>query len=268
MSLMSNPPDTAPVVSMRSVSVGYEGRPVLRDVDLTISAGEVVALLGANGSGKSTLVRTILGLIPPLSGSLELFGVPTARFNQRARVGYVPQRDTVGGGVPATVEEVVTAGRLGRRRLIGPFLWPHDRGIVANAIATVGLIEKTGQPVSTLSGGQQRRTLIARALASEPDLLVMDEPMAGVDQPNIEILVRTLRNLVGRGLTVILVTHELASVSSLIERAVTLRHGRIDYDGPAHFLPGTGDHDVDPHGHSDRLPEDDSDLGLGSGVVE
>lgn len=265
MTLMSTSVDGASVVAMRSVFSGYDGRPILRGVDLEVEAGEVVAILGANGSGKSTLVRTLLGLTPVLAGSLRLFGAPAGRFRDRARIGYVPQRDTVGGGVPATVEEVVAAGRLGRRRLLGPVLRAPDHAVVAHAIATVGLEEKAGRPVNTLSGGQQRRALIARALAGEPDLLVMDEPLAGVDQPNVEILVRTLRELVERGMTLLLVTHELASVASLVDRAVVLRHGRADYDGPPDLVAGFAGHD--PPGHAAPSGAD-ADLRIGSGVIE
>lgn len=253
-------------ITMRSVSVGYEGRPVLHGLDLEVAWGDVVALLGPNGSGKSTLVRAILGLVPILAGSLELFGVPADRFTDRARIGYVPQRDSVGGGVPATVQEVVAAGRLGRRRLLGPLLRSHDRAIVAEAIATVGLTEKSGQTVTTLSGGQQRRTLIARALASQPDLLVMDEPLAGVDVANTRILAQALTALAERGTTLLLVTHDLSAVASLIRRAVILRHGQVSYDGP----PGVGTipTDSDPHGGAERPAVDDHDLGLRPGVVD
>lgn len=250
--------DDRPVaVSTRSLTVGYGGRPVLRGIDFDIPVGDVVALLGPNGSGKSTLVRAILGLVPLTSGSLRLFGVDAAQFGDRARIGYVPQRDTIAGGVPATVEEIVAAGRLGRRRILGPFLRSADRTIVSEAIATVGLTEKARQPVATLSGGQQRRTLIARALASEPELLIMDEPLAGVDAANIEILVGSLNALVKRDVTIILVTHELGPVRSLLRRTLVLRHGEVGYDGPPERVDDTPS-DADPHG-----PAGTTDDGLG-----
>ncbi|HZC25756.1 MAG TPA: ABC transporter ATP-binding protein [Actinopolymorphaceae bacterium] len=239
----------ASVVRLRGGSVSYAGQQAVSAVDLDVAPGEVVAVLGPNGSGKSTLMRAILGLVPLAAGSLDLFGVPAERFRDRARIGYVPQRHTVGGGVPATVQEVVSSGRLSRRRLFGPWLASTDRGIVADAIATVGLAEKAHEQVVRLSGGQQRRTLIARALASQPDLLVMDEPFAGVDLPNQEILATTLHALVRGGVTLLLVTHEIMPVASLVRRTLVLDHGRVAYDGPptSPVLQRFGGPDPDPH---------------------
>ena len=238
-----------PVVRIRGGAVSYGGQRALADVDLDIAPGEVVALLGPNGSGKSTLVRAVLGLVPLAAGSLELFGVRAERFHHRARIGYVPQRHTVGGGVPATVEEVVSSGRLVRRRLRNPWLRAADRTIVHEAIATVGLTEKTRDQVASLSGGQQRRALIARALAGQPELLVMDEPFAGVDLANQEILAHTLHTQVDSGVSLLLVTHEIAPVSSLVTRTVVLDHGRTAYDGPptAQVLQRYAGADPDPH---------------------
>ena len=234
------------VLSLNGGSAGYDGRAVLRDVDFTIGNGEVVALLGANGSGKTTLVRALLGLVPLRAGHLELFGVPAARFHQRWRIGYVPQRLGGAGGVPATVREVVAAGRLPRRRPFVP-MGGADRLAVEKAIATVGLTEKSGTGMGQLSGGQQRRVLIARALSAEPDVLVMDEPTAGVDQANQEILAATLRALVDAGATLLVVAHELGPLEPLIDRVVVLRDGRVSYDGVPHpDLRHGSDHH---HGH-------------------
>lgn len=221
----------APAIRVRGATVAFGDRPALRQVDLDVATGEVVALLGPNGSGKSTLIRAILGLTPLAAGAIELFGVPAARFKDRGRLGYVPQRHTVGGGVPSTVQEVVSSGRLSRRPLFAPFLGPFDREVVCDAIATVGLTEKLTAPVSTLSGGQQRRALIARALAGQPDVLIMDEPFAGVDAPNQQILARTLGDLVERGVTLLLVTHEIGPIAALLNRAVVLSHGHVVHDG-------------------------------------
>ena len=165
---------TEAVVRLRRAAVGYGERRVLDAVDFTLHRGEVVALVGPNGSGKTTLVRAVLGLSTVLEGEVELFGVPAARFGERWRIGYVPQRHTVGGAIPSTVEEVVASGRLPRRRLLSRGT-PADRRAVADAIATVGLADPRRSPVAELSGGQQRRALIARALASEPEVVVMLE---------------------------------------------------------------------------------------------
>ncbi|WP_436232627.1 metal ABC transporter ATP-binding protein [Actinacidiphila alni] len=238
-----------PVVALRGGTATLGARPVLRGIDLTVARGEVVALLGANGSGKSTAVRAVIGQVPLTGGTLELFGTPLRRFRQWTRIGYVPQRTTAAGGVPATVREVVSAGRLARTRLRP--MGRADRAAVDRAIATVGLADRARDSVDALSGGQHQRVLIARALAAEPELLIMDEPMAGVDLASQQILAATLRDQVAAGATVLLVLHELGPLEPLIDRAVVLRDGCVTHDGPPpralgqHALPGH-DH-VHPH---------------------
>lgn len=238
-----------PVITLRAVTAELGSRPVLRGIDLTVGRGEVVALLGANGSGKSTAVRSIIGQVPLTGGEIELFGTPRRRFRQWARVGYVPQRTTAAGGVPATVTEVVSAGRLSRARF--GVLRAADRAAVRRALELVGLADRAGDSVDALSGGQHQRVLIARALAAEPELLIMDEPMAGVDLASQEILAATVRDQVAAGASVLLVLHELGPLEPLIDRAVVLRDGCVLHDGPPpkavgqHALPGH-DH-VHPH---------------------
>ncbi len=237
---------TEPIVRVRSAHVGYEGRPVLHGVDLTVSAGEVVAILGANGSGKSTLIRTILGLVAPARGGVELFGVPQRRFRDWARVGYVPQRLGAGSGVPATVGEVVASGRLARRGILR-FAGRADRAAVTAALQAVGLAERASDPVATLSGGQQQRALIARALAGQPELLILDEPTAGVDAASQEAFAEALRSFVAGGGSALLVAHELGPLHPLIDRAVVVHHGRIAHDGA---VPEPAGHHADPgHDH-------------------
>ncbi|MGW5272803.1 metal ABC transporter ATP-binding protein [Streptomyces sp. NPDC004044] len=247
----STQPD--PVITLRGATATLGARPVLRGIDLTVRRGEVAALLGANGSGKSTAVRSVIGQVPLTSGSVELFGTPLRRFRNWARIGYVPQRTTAASGVPATIREVVSAGRLSRTKL-GP-LRKADRDAVDRAIELVGLGDRAKDSVSALSGGQHQRVLIARALAAEPELLIMDEPMAGVDLASQEILAETLREQVATGTTVLLVLHELGPLEPLIDRAIVLRDGCVMHDGPPpkalgqHALPGH-DH-VHPHAASE-----------------
>ncbi|MFD3473821.1 metal ABC transporter ATP-binding protein [Streptomyces sp. NPDC058695] len=244
-----------PVIALRSVTAELGSRPVLRGIDLTVRRGEVVALLGANGSGKSTAVRTVIGQVPVSGGEVEIFGTPRRRFRDWARVGYVPQRTTAAGGVPATVTEVVSSGRLSRARF--GLLRKADREAVRRALDLVGMADRAKDSVDALSGGQHQRVLIARALASEPELLIMDEPMAGVDLASQEILARTLRAQVAAGASVLLVLHELGPLEPLIDRAIVLRDGCVLHDGPPpeavgqHALPGH-DH-VHPH-TSDLTP--------------
>ena len=243
------------VVDVRHLAVGYDGREILHDVSLAVPGGEVVAILGANGSGKSTLIRTILGLVPVARGEIDLFGTPQRRFRDWARVGYVPQRLGAGSGVPATVGEVVASGRLARRGIFRP-PGAADRAAVRAALSKVGLLDRIGDPVATLSGGQQQRTLIARALAGRPDLLVLDEPTAGVDAASQQAFAEALRRFVDGGGTVLLVAHELGPLQPLISRAVVVHDGAIVHDGPVpepaghHAHP---DHDhVHPHGPIDH----------------
>jgi len=222
---MSEVPDATPVLRARGVSVSLGGRPILREIDLTVRPGEVVALTGANGSGKSTLVKALLGLVPT-AGEIELFGAALGRFRDWRRVGYVPQRSTINQGVPATVTEVVTAGRIAHRR---PFLPQRhaDRAAVTDAIAEVGLTDRAHQTVTTLSGGQQQRVLMARALAVQPDLLVLDEPNAGVDLASQQSITDTLADRARAGTAVVVVLHELGPFEPLIDHTVNLRDGRI-----------------------------------------
>ncbi|GHG92181.1 ABC transporter [Streptomyces lanatus] len=247
---------TEPVISLRGVRAELGSRPVLRGIDLTVGHGEVVALLGANGSGKSTAVRSVIGQVPVSAGEIELFGTARARFRDWSRVGYVPQRTTAAGGVPATVGEVVSSGRLSRTRF-GVFR-KADHAAVRHALELVGMADRVKDSVNALSGGQHQRVLIARALASEPELLIMDEPMAGVDLASQEVLARTLREQVAAGATVLLVLHELGPLEPLIDRAVVLRDGCVLHDGPPpkavgqHALPGH-DH-VHPHAAHDAEP--------------
>jgi zinc transport system ATP-binding protein len=243
------------VVSVRHAVVAYDGRPVLRDVSLTIAAGEVVAILGANGSGKSTLVRAVLGLVPVQSGTIELFGTAQRAFRSWERIGYVPQRMGATSGVPATVGEVVAAGRLARRGILRPTR-PADRAAVLAALTAVGLADRISDPVGTLSGGQQQRTLIARALAGTPDLLVLDEPTAGVDAASQEAFAVALRQFVSDGGTALLVAHELGPLHPLIDRAVVVHHGLIAHDGavpePAGHHAEPGHDHVHPHAAEER----------------
>ncbi|HWJ81608.1 MAG TPA: ABC transporter ATP-binding protein [Nocardioides sp.] len=261
MSATSTPPPP-PAVAVQDASVVLGGRPILRCVDVTVEPGEFVALMGANGSGKSTLVRAILGLHPLTTGEVRLFGHPLHDHEDWARVGYVPQRPGAATGIPVSVREVVAAGRLTRRRLFRP-LSAADRAAIDDALEVVGLADRRTDTVSHLSGGQQQRVLIARALAGEPELLVLDEPTAGVDLPNQEVLAETLAELKRRGATIVLVAHELGPLARLVDRAVVMRDGRVAYDGAplldheAHepWFADTHSHHHEPPGHHDHAPE-------------
>lgn len=233
---MTAAPPAPPAVRLRDASIGYGDVPIVAHVDLTVRAGESVAILGSNGSGKTTLARGLLGLAQVLGGEVELLGAPVGRPRERGRVGYVPQRHTVSGAVPATVREVVSVGRLARLGLLRR-LGAADRAAVGEAVAAVGLADRMEEPVASLSGGQQRRVLVARALAAQPELLIMDEPTAGVDAASQDALAEVLIRVSRTGTTLLVVTHETGPLSDVLTRAVVVDHGRIRYDGP---LAGAG----------------------------
>jgi zinc transport system ATP-binding protein len=226
------------VVELRGVAYAYDGGPaVLRDVDLAVEEAEFVAVAGPNGGGKTTLLRILLGLARPTAGTALLFGEPAHRFSRRASLGYLAQRSRLGTDAPATVREVVGAGRLAAGGLLGP-LRARERAIVAQAIADVGLEAQADAPLARLSGGQQQRAFIAKALAGEPSLLVLDEPTAGVDPGAQEALARLLERLHReRRVTVVYVSHEFGAVEGVVKRLVLVRGG-IVFDGPPSELPG------------------------------
>ncbi|WP_035934376.1 metal ABC transporter ATP-binding protein [Knoellia aerolata] len=241
-----------PLISLRAASFGYADRRVVDGVSLSQGRGEVIALLGPNGSGKTTLVKGLLGLSDHLGGEVLLFGTPLARFRDRPRIGYVPQRHSLSASVRATVREVVEVGRLTRRPWWRP-AGTADATAVDEALDAVGLRDREREDVSALSGGQQRRVLIARALAARPDLLVMDEPTAGVDAANQRILADVLSALAARGTSMLIVTHELAALHEVVTRIVCMDGGHVDYDGtPRDYLATHRGHEVgDGHHHHD-----------------
>ena len=250
-----------PVVELEGVSFGYRaGVRVLEDVSLEVGAGEFVAIAGPNGGGKTTLLRLVLGLERPTTGTVRVFGKPVGKAGRTgrgnlpeeegrrplaSRIGYLPQRARLVGEAPVTVREVVSTGRLAPAGIWGP-LRRTDREAVTRAIETVGLAGRADSPVRTLSGGMQQRALIAKALASEPTLLALDEPTTGVDaasQESLGLLLEELREELG--VTILYVSHEFGAVEHVVDRIVLVRGG-IVYDGPPSGLPGVW-HDPSHH---------------------
>jgi len=225
-------------VELRDVSFGYgRGRPVLEGVTLAVERGEFVAIAGPNGGGKTTLMRLVLGLERPDAGEALLFEEPAQAFSRRAELGYLAQRSQLVIDAPTTVREVVSAGRVARRGLLGR-ADRGDRAAVTEAIARVGLAAQADVPLRRLSGGQQQRAFIAKALAGEPSLLVLDEPTTGVDVEAQEALAALLEEL-HRALdvTILYVSHEFGAVERFVDRLVLVRGG-IVFDGPPGDLPG------------------------------
>ncbi|HEX3268981.1 MAG TPA: ABC transporter ATP-binding protein [Gaiellaceae bacterium] len=223
-------------VEFSQVEFGYlPGQPVLRDVELGIEAGEFVAIAGPNGGGKTTLLRLALGLERPTRGEVRLFGEPADSFRDRAGLGYLAQRTHLGVQAPATVREVVAAGRCARKPF-GRFTRGDDDA-VERAIERVGLGELRNRPLTRLSGGQQQRAFIAKALAAEPRLLALDEPTTGVDVESQEALAELLARLHSElGVTILYVSHEFGAIENVVERLVLVRE-RIVFDGSPSALP-------------------------------
>ena len=200
------------------------GLSVLRDVTLSVAAHEIVAVAGPNGSGKTTLLRTLVALTPFQQGQVRLFGTPIRQFREWHRVGYVPQHAAL-KIQSTTAQEVVTSGRLAHHRLLRRAN-KTDRKIVAEALERVHLNDRARWPFAPLSGGQKQRALLARALATQPELLVMDEPFAGVDLDTQAALTQLLGELRDKGLGVIVVLHELEAMTRVIDRTIQMRDGQ------------------------------------------
>lgn len=219
---------------IRTEALGVEfGQPVLRDVSIEIGAGEFVALMGANGTGKTTLVRTVLGLLRPGMGTVALFDTPVSRFRQWQRVSYVPQRLITTSAVPLSVEEAVRSALTTGASRLRP-LSKAQRARVKDALEQVGMAERAKDRLEDLSGGQQRRVMIARALTTDAELLIMDEPTAGVDVGEQARLAAHMADLHAGGATIVLITHDLGPVASLAQRAIVLgpaTQASVRYDG-------------------------------------
>ena len=226
-------------ISLDQVWFAYPGgADVLQDVTLHVAPGEFVAIAGPNGGGKTTLMRLILGLERPRAGTVRLGDVDAVSYKPRHAIAYLAQRAQLGIEAPITVREVVTSGRVPAKGLLGR-IDERDRALVTAAIARVGLTEYARTPLQRLSGGQQQRALIAKALAAEPELLVLDEPTTGVDVDAQEALAELLAELHREtNSTILYVSHEFGAVERLVDRLVLVRRA-IVFDGPPSALPST-----------------------------
>lgn len=238
------------VIAAEGVTFAYGRTPVLAGVTFSVGAGEFVALAGPNGSGKSTLIRVLLGLLPPSAGTISVLGANPGQLRDRWRIGYVPQRTPAADLLPVTVAEVVAAGRLARTGW-----WRRsnrqDRAAVEAALEVVALEDLANRRLGELSGGQQQRALIAKALAAEPEVLILDEPIAGVDIAAQKRFRDALVTLTETGAAVLLVSHDLGAVADDLNRLVVLRSGTVAFDGPPAELTATG---VNLGIHANDLP--------------
>jgi manganese/zinc/iron transport system ATP- binding protein len=256
---------------LREVSAGYGDGLVLRDVDLAVARGSIVGIIGPNGSGKSTLLRAILGLAPVVSGSVTLDGRPVSA--QRHRIAYVPQREAVDWSFPITAEQVVMMGRYPR---VGWLRMPGtpDLAAVREGLDRVAMADLAQRQIGALSGGQQQRAFLARALVQEASVLLLDEPLTGVDQTTEQLVVALLRELRDAGATVLHTTHDLESAAELSDQLCFVNRRVVAFGPPdATFTPeilhatfggellivhagdhthvhGGGHHDLHEHGRS------------------
>lgn len=220
------------------VTVHYGRSCALRDVDVSLSAGEAVALVGLNGAGKSTLLRTLAGL-QPAAGVVQVHAAHCHHRPRGAPVAYVAQRSTARWDLPMTALDVVLAGRhLFRRRFRG--YCAADVAAAVAALDRLGVADLRRRPVGELSGGQAQRVLLARALAQEPDVLLLDEPLAGLDATACAALVDTVHELRASGLAVLCALHELHVARAAFPRTVALARGRKVGDGPSGDVLGAG----------------------------
>ena len=225
-----------PLVEIDNVSFTYGEVSVLEGINFTVEAGDFLGIIGPNGSGKTTLLRLMLGLLTPTRGTVRLFGHPPASLTQWGRLGYVPQKATFDPSLPATVQEVVasglvaTGGLLRRGNAAG-------RARVAEVLAQVGMEAHAGRRIGALSVGQQQRVLIARALVTQPELLILDEPTGGVDpeaQTSFHALLHHLNR--EREVTLILVSHDIGVVAREVTRLACLNRHLIFHGRPGDFL--------------------------------
>ena len=223
----------APVLAVTGLSAGYGGHLALQGVTFTVDRGDVVGIIGPNGAGKSTLMKTILGQVKPMEGSVSILGQPA--LTARKQVGYVPQHEQVDWDFPATVADVTLMGRYAGR---GLFRRPtkEDKAQAAAALERVEMADRKNSLIGELSGGQRRRALLARALAGNPALLLMDEPMAGLDATSQHQLLDIFSDLQGEGKAIVFSTHDLSCVSSCAGKCLCLHCRMVAFGDPEEVL--------------------------------
>ena len=242
-------------VTISSVTTGYGDRAAISNVDLTLQVGSLTAIFGPNGGGKSTLIKCIAGLMQPWSGSINVFGAPVGEYSKR--VAYVPQAEQVDWSFPISVDEVVM---MGRTPSLGPLRRPSsvDRDVVADALQRVDMLDLARRQIGELSGGQRRRVFLARALAADPLLYLLDEPVTGVDPTTQEKIMNLLEAEAARGRTVVATTHDLACAAQRFHDVVALA-ARVIVHGKAELVLDRGVLEETYGGHLVPLP--------GGGVV-
>ncbi|SFE34416.1 zinc transport system ATP-binding protein [Actinopolyspora alba] len=244
-------------VTLTGVRAGYGATPVLSEANLTLASGECLAVTGPNGGGKSTLLGLLVGLVRPFAGTVEIHGRSPRRA--RGRIGYLPQAARLDLEFPMTVRDLTAMGRI-RSTWLPQRLRAADRAAVTELLRWVGLAELAARPVAALSTGQRRRVLLARALATEPDLLVLDEPEAGIDAESAERLQKLLSSLIG-SVTVVVASHDIEGTASLATCGVTVDHGLTPWSGDGQQDDSPRRAGGPPSNTGDHLPEHASPIG-------
>jgi manganese/zinc/iron transport system ATP- binding protein len=221
-----------PSLEVHDVTVAFDRKPVLWNIDLTLPQGKLVGIIGPNGAGKSTLIKAVMGLLPLSSGYVKLFDQPID--DVRKRISYVPQRESVDWDFPASVLDIVLMGRYGK---LGLFTRPRkaDKDVAMDCLRKVGMESFVNRQISQLSGGQQQRTFLARALAQQADIYFMDEPFAGVDAATEKAIINLLRSMTEQKKTVIVVHHDLQSVPQYFDYVIMLNTRLVAY-GPTETI--------------------------------
>jgi len=221
-----------PILDVKHLTMRYNGREALEDITFHLHEAERVAVVGPNGAGKSTLFKVVAGVLSPTSGEVKIFG---SRPRGHVCIAYIPQRSQVDWNFPVSVADVVM---MGRSAILGPMSWPHkkDWEYVHRALATVELLNLASRQISQLSGGQQQRMFIARALAQEAELMLMDEPLTGLDTPAQEGLLNLLDTLKDQKVTVMVATHDLDQAARHFDRILLLNHRMVAFGNPSEVL--------------------------------
>jgi len=221
-----------PILDVSHLTVRYNGRVALEDITFHLHEGERIAIVGPNGAGKSTLIKAVAGVLQPQSGEVNIYG---SRPRGHVCIGYIPQRSQVDWNFPVSVADVVMMGRSAK---LGPFNWPHkkDWDLVNHALETVELSNLATRQISQLSGGQQQRMFIARALAQEAELMLMDEPLTGLDTPSQEGILNLLDRLKRERVTVMVATHDLDQAANHFDRIMLLNHHLVAFGEPSEVL--------------------------------
>jgi len=220
------------VISVRHLWAGYEDQPVLEDIDLTVNELDFIGLIGPNGGGKTTLFKVLLGLLPPTQGEVRILGKSVKEG--RRHIGYVPQVVEFDRDFPISVWDVARMGRLGKRRLLQRYTAEDDE-VVAEALRHVDMLDLRDRPIGELSGGQRRRVYIARALATEPEILLLDEPMASVD-PQVSTGIYELLRRLNEYITILMVSHDMSAISSHVKTVGCLNRW-LFYHGEKQITP-------------------------------